>query len=249
MVSLHADHAILDEESFRAAIRAAVATARQSYLVTVGIVPNHPSTGFGYIERNEPLERCGEMDVYRVSRFTEKPPLEQAQQFIESGRFYWNAGYFAWTLDRILGEFGHLLPETLSCLETMTAPTAQPGDWLRHWELIPRDTIDVGIMERADQVAVVPCDMGWDDIGSWAALADILPHDSEDNVIMGSTRHVGLDTTRSLVYSKRLVATIGLEDFIIVDTDDALLVLPKSRAQDVSALVKELRARGLERYL
>ncbi|HHX65266.1 MAG TPA: mannose-1-phosphate guanylyltransferase [Chloroflexi bacterium] len=249
MVSLHADHAILDEESFRQALCAAVETARQGFLVTVGIVPDHPATGFGYIERADPLKSYQGMSVYRVSRFTEKPPQEQAREFVDSGRFYWNAGYFAWTLDRILDEFGRLLPDTLTCLESMTATSAQPGDWREYWEQIPPNTIDVGIMERSTEVAVVPCDMGWNDIGSWAALADILPHDNDRNVIMGQTQHVGVDTLGSLIYSNRLVATIGLEDFVIVDTDDALLVLPKDRAQDVSTLVKELRERGLENYL
>jgi mannose-1-phosphate guanylyltransferase len=111
-------------------------------------------------------------------------------------------------------------------------------------------TIDVGIMERASDVAVIPCDLGWSDVGSWASLFDILPHDSQDNVLVGEGHHLGLDTSGSLIYSAgRLIATVGLKDMIVVDTGDALLVLPKSRAQDVSALVKELRARGLKRYL
>ena len=248
MVSLHADHHIIQEEQLRIALIAAVRTARKGFLVTVGIVPGYPETGFGYIERGVPLWCEQGMDAFRVLRFTEKPPLEQAREFVSSGRFYWNAGYFAWTLDNILEEFQRLLPETYARLDAMT-PTMDAQRSERLWKQITPITIDVGIMEQARKVAVIPCDMGWSDVGSWAALYDILPGDQENNVVLGEGQHVGLGTSNSLVYSKKLVATIGLDDMIIVDTDDALLVLPKDRAQLVSALVKTLRARGLEGHL
>jgi mannose-1-phosphate guanylyltransferase len=252
MISLHADHRVAQEERFRQALLAAVNTARRGHIVTVGIIPNAPETGFGYIERGALLRREQELEVYHVIRFTEKPPLERAREFVASGRFYWNTGYFAWTLERILGEFKRLQPKLHAQLEEIVemadAPAAEASR--RIWEDITPLTIDVGIMERASDVAVIPCDLGWSDVGSWASLFDILPHDSQDNVLVGEGHHLGLDTSGSLIYSAgRLIATVGLKDMIVVDTGDALLVLPKSRAQDVSALVKELRARGLKRYL
>ena len=249
MMSLHADHAIKQEESFREALVAAVNTARRGHLVTVGIVPSYPETGFGYIERGQFLVREGGLRVFRVARFTEKPPLPKAEEFVASGRFYWNAGYFAWTLDNIIEEFQRLLPETYARLDAMVGATDAAAAQ-RIWEQVRPVTIDVGIMEAARKVAVVPCEMGWSDVGSWEALHGILPRDAQENVVLGSGKHVGIGTTNSLVYSDtRLVTTIGLDDVVIVDTEDALLVMPKKRAQEVSGLVKSLCARGLEDYL
>jgi len=248
MISVHADHVIADEESFRRALVAATATARKGYLVTVGIVPTYPATGFGYIERGKLLAQEQGLDVYQVERFTEKPPLEQAREFVESGRFYWNAGYFAWTLDNILDEFQRLLPEVYARLDAMVTTNALDHEHI--WGQIDPVTIDVGIMEQARNVAVVPCDMGWNDVGSWAAIYEISAQEKGGNVLLGGGTHVGLDTSSSLVYSDgRLIATIGLKDMIIIDTEDALLVVPKERAQEVNALVKELHARGLVKYL
>lgn len=250
MISLHADHRVAHEERFRRALAVAVDTARQGYLVTIGIIPSAPETGFGYIERGTPLGQKGELEIYRVVRFTEKPPLEQAKEFVASGRFYWNTGYFVWTLERILDAFQRLQPELYAHLHAIAAGAESEEALQSLWEEITPLTIDVGIMERASDIAVIPCDLGWNDIGSWASLFDILPHDHQDNLVLGKGQHIGLDTSGSLIYSEgRLVATIGLQDMIVVDTGDALLVLPKSRAQDVSVLVKELRTRGLQRYL
>jgi len=249
MISLHADHTILLEGEFRRALAAAAATARRGHLVTVGIVPDRPETGFGYIERGAPLIREEGIQVYRVARFTEKPPEEQAREFVASGRFYWNAGYFAWTLDNILEEFQRLLPETYAHLDALVGAT-DAAAVQKIWSEITNVTIDVGIMEHARKVAVVPCDMGWSDVGSWSALYDVLPKDKQGNVLLGSGKHLGLETRDALVYSTdRLVATIGLDDIIIIDTEDALLLAPKSRAQDVGALVRELRKRKLADYL
>ncbi len=249
MISLHADHTIAREERFRDALRAATATARKGHLVTVGIVPTRPETGFGYIERGDALFEEQGIGIYRVARFREKPLLERAREFVQSDRFYWNAGYFAWTLDNLLEEFQRLLPETYARLDTMTGKIAAKSlDTL--WHQIDPVTIDVGIMEQARKVAVVPCDMGWSDVGSWAALYEILEKDEAGNVVLIDREHVGMDTRDCLIHSEgRLVATIGLKDMVIVNTPDALLVLPKDRAQEVGALVEKLGAQGLEEYL
>ncbi|MFP3895279.1 MAG: mannose-1-phosphate guanylyltransferase [Anaerolineales bacterium] len=249
MISLHADHAIRHEGRFRDALRAAAATARKGHLVTVGIVPTHPEAGFGYIERGSALFEEQGISIYRVARFREKPPLEQAREFVKSGRFYWNAGYFAWTLDNLLEEFQRLLPEMYARLDTMTGRiSTEIVDTL--WHQIQPVTIDVGIMEQARKVAVVPCDMGWSDVGNWATLHEILEKDENGNVILMDEQHVGMDTKNCLIHSKgKLVATIGLEGMVIVNTPDALLILPKERAQEVGTLVDKLDAQGLEEYL
>lgn len=249
MISLHADHTIREQERFRSALVAAVVAARQGYLVTIGIVPSRPDTGFGYIERGEALAHAADHDIYHMLGFTEKPPVEQASAFVHSGRFYWNTGYFCWTLGQILGEFARQLPEMHSQLAQIVKEQVAGRPWRSIWERIAPKTIDVGIMEHAARAAVIPSDLGWSDIGSWAALYDILPHDAHGNVWLGDGQHLGIDTVNSLVYSGgRLVATIGLNDVVVVDAGDAVLVLPKGRAQDVGALVKELRRRGMERF-
>ena len=244
MISLHADHTIMQEERFRSALLASIVTARQGYLVTVGIIPDSPDTGFGYIERGDLLASVEGQQVYQVARFREKPSRAQAEEFVASGRFFWNTGYFTWKLDTILQEFDRSLPEVYAQLNCALGADAETS-FCAYWNEISPVTIDVGIMERAQKVALIPCDLGWDDVGSWEALYGMLPHDAQGNTLLGAGQQVALDTHNSLVYSEgRLVATIGLNDMIVVDTGDAVLVLPRSRAQEVSALVKELRARG-----
>jgi len=250
MLSLHADHVVRDEPAFREALLAAIETARQGHLVTMGIIPEHPDTGFGYIERQERLPDANGLPVYQVSRFTEKPPREQAEQYVASGRYYWNTGYFCWRLGRIRDEFQGSLPETADLLARMVA-TDDDEAARALWERIPRDTIDVGIMEKAADVAVVPADIGWSDIGNWSALYQILGGDGQSNINLAGQPHRAIDSSGCLVAGSetKLVATIGVDNLVIVDTGDALLVLPKDRAQDVGQLVKQLRSEGLDDYL
>lgn len=246
MVSLHADHAITHPERFRDALVAAIAAARGGAIATIGVIPTRPDTGFGYVERGALRATLNGQPTYAVTRFTEKPPEEQAREFVASGRYYWNTGYFAWTVGRILGEFARQLPAMYAQLEQIVSQEGAGDAPTATWEAIERTTIDVGIMEHAQNVVVIPADLGWSDIGSWASLLELLPSDADGNVLLGSGSFVGLDTRRSLIRSEgRLVAAIGCDEMIIIDTADALLVLPKSRAQDVAALVRLLRARGL----
>jgi len=251
MISLHADHVVADEEGFRRGLLAAIAVARQGRIATLGIVPTRPDTGFGYIERGAPLGAYAGRDVYAVERFREKPPLAIARDYAASGRHYWNAGYFAWTVGRILDDFYAYLPETLAALRRLAdMEDISSRPYADLWNGIRGVTIDVGILERAADIAVVPCDIGWNDVGSWASLYDILPHDADGNVRLGSGPAVNLDAQGSLIYAeRRLVATVGLRDLIVVDAGDALLVVPRDRAQEVSALVRALREQGLQQYL
>lgn len=252
MVSLHADHAITHPDRFRTALVAAIVAARRGAIATIGVIPTRPDTGFGYIERGALMEQVKGQAVYSVNRFTEKPPLEQACEYVQTGRYYWNCGYFAWTLGRILEELRRQQPNMYAQLAQIAALDGSLEDAVpaELWNAITRITIDVAIMEHAQNVAVVPADLGWSDIGSWASLLELLPRDADGNVIMGSGEFVGLDTRNSLILSSgRLVTTIGCENMIIIDTEDALLVLPKDRAQAVAELVKTLRARGLGEHL
>jgi len=251
MASLHADHGISDAEGFRAALRSAVVLAEQGYIATLGITPRWAETGFGYIERGHPLNDAEVGPAYHVVQFTEKPDAARAQQFVESGRYYWNSGIFVWRISRILDEMRNLLPDLCAALDEIDGALDRPDAQAvleRVWPSIQPVTIDVGIMEKARRVVVIPISVGWNDVGSWKAVAEVVPADEQGNVIVGE--HVALDTEGTLIWGgKRLVAAIGLKDMVIVDTEDVVLVCPKDRAQDVKTLVEMLRKGNKRQYL
>ncbi|MGQ9625870.1 MAG: mannose-1-phosphate guanylyltransferase [Anaerolineae bacterium] len=252
MASLHADHLIDDEPGFREALQAAEQVAKEGYLVTLGIEPSGPETGYGYIQRGDLFAEVNNFKVYHVQKFTEKPDSETAKNFVESGLYYWNSGIFLWKVSTILKEIEKHLPNLYAKLMLIDKAigTEDERKVLEEvWETVEGVSIDIGVMEKADQVLVIPVDIGWSDVGSWATLADILPRDSQDNVVVGG-KHIGVDTTGSLLYgTERLIATVGLKDMIVVDTEDVVLVCPKNRAQDVKDLVDKLRAIHEDEYL
>lgn len=242
MASLHADHFIADEEGFRQALLAAAGVAQEGYLVTLGVEPDKPETGYGYIKRASALGRYNNHDVYEVDRFLEKPDLVTAQRFVESGGYYWNSGIFIWQISTLLEAFGGYMPEFYQQLGQMEQ-VIEAGEAIDPiWQQIKPESIDVGIMERAKKVAVVPLNVGWNDVGSWAAIHEISQTDENDNVVFGG-EHFGLETKGSLIEGskQRLIATIGLEDVVIVDSDDALLVCAKDKVQDIKQIVNWLK--------
>lgn len=251
MLSLHADHYIERAEDFRRAILNAAQVAARGYLVTLGIQPQNPETGYGYIHRGELIEKIGEQPVYRVARFVEKPDEATATRYVESGEYYWNSGIFAWKISILWEEYERYQPKLCEQLKKIGRALGTPREratMARVWGSIANETIDVGIMERSQRAAVLPIDVGWSDVGSWATLLDLLPGNREGNVVVGE--HIGVDTGSSLLYSpNRLIATVGLTDMIVVDTDDAILVCPKSRAQEVKHLVEALRKDNKHKYL
>jgi mannose-1-phosphate guanylyltransferase len=225
--------------------------AQDGHLVTLGIQPDSPHTGYGYIQRGDFLRQIGQHGVYKVVRFTEKPDQVTAQRFLDSGQYDWNSGMFGWKVSAILEAIEVHLPALhaqLTTIEAALGSQQERGVLEEVWQGVESISIDYGVMERADNVAVVPMDVGWSDVGSWATVAELMPKDAEDNVVVG--KHVGMDTTGSLLYSSgRLIATIGLRDIIVVDTDDAILICPKVRAQEVKDLVGELREKQKDEYL
>lgn len=249
-----ADHVIADAAGFRQAIRAGAELAEDGYLVTLGIAPDHAHTGYGYIQRGSALGERNGLPTYKVQRFTEKPDAETAQRFVASREYYWNGGIFVWQAGTILAEMERLLPSLYQGLQEVIGAWDSPrqGEVLAAtWDRVPRTTIDYGVMEKAEQVAVVPVDMGWDDVGNWATLSKLLEAEGAGNVVRGQGRMVLLDTRDTYVYAPagRLVATVGLEDFVVVDTPDALLICPKDQAQAVRDVVERLKEEGLEGYL
>ena len=243
---LTADHFIADIDRFRRALTAAAQVAGEGHLVTLGIKPSSPSTGYGYIKQGQQLDVVGEFPVFRAERFTEKPGLETAIHMVDSGEYSWNSGMFVWRADRILAEFERQMGEFYGQLVEIEATLGTPGyeGALGHiWPQVVKQTIDYGVMEGAKDVAVVPVDIGWSDVGSWASLSELLPVDEQGNIVVGP--HVSIDTHDSLVFSsgeERLIATIGLEGVVIVDTGNALLVCSKEREQEVRTIVRRLEA-------
>lgn len=240
MASLHADHFIANEEGFRQALLAAEKVAREGYLVTLGIKPNKPETGYGYVQRSLELGQFNDHTAYEVKRFLEKPDLATAEKFVTSGGYYWNSGMFIWQLSTLYDSFSEYMPEFFDQLGQIEQAIAAGQAIDAIWQDIQSESIDVGIMERADKVAVIPVDFGWNDVGSWAAIHEINQPDENGNVILEG-EHFGLDTTNTLIDGRnRLVATIGLDNVVIVDTDDALLVCAKDKVQDIKQIVNWL---------
>lgn len=251
MACLPADHHIRRPERFRDVLLAAEQVAREGHLVTLGMKPEHPHTGYGYIEIGEKLTEAGGHTVHRLRRFTEKPDEAVATRFVEGRLHYWNSGMFIWKVSAILDEIRRHLPRLHACLTELdeVLGTDQENEVLaRAWPLVEKQTIDFGVMEKAEDAVVIPVEMGWSDVGSWASLVELLPCDGDGNVVVG--HHLGLETKGSVIYSpRRLVTTVGIEDLIVVDTDDAILVCHRDRAQEVKALVERLAEEGWQECL
>ena len=255
MVVLAADHFIDHVAYFQNVIRAGLAVAQQGYLVTLGITPTFPATGYGYIQFGESLGAFEGLPVYRALKFKEKPNQELAQHFMDSGDHAWNSGMFLWSAQRILAEMDQSMPDLAGKLGEIARVwnTSERSVVLQAvWPTIQSETIDFGVMEKAQQVAVIPAaDLGWNDVGSWESLFDVLAGDELGNVVIGG-EHVGIDTKNTLVLSEvpgRLVATIGVQDLIVIDTGSAVLICSREQAQKVRLVVDELKKNRQGRYL
>jgi mannose-1-phosphate guanylyltransferase len=255
MTILTADHFIEQVERFRELLATAAQVANDGFLVTLGIQPTHPSTGYGYIQRGEFLKRYNTNEAYRVKRFREKPNVELAEEMIEKGDHYWNSGMFIWRVDQILAAFQQHMPSLYDSLQQIGNAwnTEQRKAVVEKiWPHIKPETIDYGIMEHAAEVAVLPAlDLGWNDVGSWDSLFEIFSADKNGNIVIGA-QHVNLDTQSALVVgdsNSRLVVTIGVDNIIVIDTGKALLVCPKGDSQRVRDAVTRMKELGLSEYL
>jgi mannose-1-phosphate guanylyltransferase len=243
MAVLSADHWIGDRQRFLEDLDTAArhaASARE--LVTFGIRPTYPETGYGYIESE------GEGAVLKVKAFREKPPVDVALQYLDSGRHYWNAGMFVWTLADLRAGLEAHAPEVLAPLDAWSRAGADPGTLAGAYRQLPQVAIDVALMEKAKSVAVVPARFSWSDVGSWPAAIEFQDADAEGNVSQGDT--LLLDTRNSAFFGgRRLIAASGVEDLIVVDEADALLICRRDRAQSVKQIVERLKAEGREDLL
>ncbi len=247
MVVLPADHVIPRDAHFRQILTLAAQTARDGWLVTLGIPPTGPDIGFGYIQSGPVVAEADGLTVYEVRQFKEKPKRETAEQYLRDGGYFWNAGMFIATVKTLRDLYKTHLPQMEAGFAAIVGALRTDSGAQTMAEVfptLPKISVDYGIAEKAGRVAVIPADIGWNDVGSWGRLAEVLAAQTDDeNIVVGE--HIGVDTTGAFIYSPhRLIATIGLEDMIIIDTPDATLICPKSRSEDVKKIVEELQARG-----
>lgn len=251
MVVLSADHAIKKETEFLSLLREAAEAARHDYLVTLGIKPNRPETGYGYIKAGNATAGGGQGAVCSVEAFVEKPDLAKAKEYLKDGRYYWNSGIFIWKAVALLQEIEKYRPSLHRGLQEIrnAIGTDRENDVISDvFKKLEPISIDYAVMEKTGRAAVIPADIGWSDVGSWTALDDVSEHDASGNVIAGNVIDIG--SRDSIIYAeKRLVATIGLKDAVVVDTPDATLVCSKDKAQDVKKVVDELKKRKAEEHL
>ena len=238
LLVLPSDHVVRDAQAFRAAVLAAVPAAVAGALVTFGIVPHAPEAGFGYIQA-EPGD-----GVRKVSRFVEKPDVETAQAYLDAGGYFWNSGMFLLRASRYLEELQRFRPAIVDAVRRAFDGAARDGDFIRldaqAFAAGPSDSIDYAVMEATDAAMVLPVDIGWNDVGSWSALWEVSQQDADGNAYHGDV--IAIDSRNSYAWARRMVALVGVDDLVVVETDDAVLVARKDRVQQVKDLVGRLKA-------
>jgi mannose-1-phosphate guanylyltransferase len=250
---LTADHHITKKETFRDVLVAAYELAQQGYIATLGISPSYPATGFGYIRQGEELGQINGFTCYHSLGFTEKPNAVTATAFLASGEYSWNSGMFIWKASQAMDEFKRQQPDMHAQFMEL-APTVDTPEFDAKlddiWGNVTKISIDYGVMEGAEKIAVIPVDIGWNDVGSWASLYDVLKLDKFGNGFKGRQQDpVSLDTRNTLVYSDKLIVTIGVDNLVVVETPDALLICHKDRTQDVKEVVNHLLTTKNYKYL
>lgn len=252
MAVVTADHYMRRVDTFRETLQAAQIVAEQGYLVTLGIEPTYPATGYGYIQRGDLLAEIGAYTAFRVAKFTEKPDAETALRFLATGDYAWNSGMFIWRVTRIMEEIARWMPDLAAVLSTLGEALDTPvytETLARLWPTVAKQMIDYGIMEKADQVAVFPVDLGWSDVGAWPAVMGLHTPDAQGNVLLGDV--LAVDTVDSMLFSgaERLIAAIGLRELIVVDSADVTLIATREQAERVREIVEALQRAGREALL
>ncbi|HEV2010558.1 MAG TPA: sugar phosphate nucleotidyltransferase [Candidatus Limnocylindria bacterium] len=246
---LPSDHVVDKKGAFRTVLLAATAAADAGWLVTVGITPERADTGFGYIEAGDKLDLAAPLPVHKVKRFIEKPKPDAAEKMLAAGGHYWNAGMFVWRVSVILDAYREHLPKTAQAIAALADAIGSPryeSVLAEVWEETDRTTIDYGIAERAKNMAVVPADIGWQDVGNWSRLADIVGASASRS----ADEHIAEDSVGNYIYAPgKTTVTIGVNDLIVVDTDDVLLIAAKDRAEEVKAVVDRLTREEKEHLL
>ncbi|MFQ3549668.1 MAG: mannose-1-phosphate guanylyltransferase [Armatimonadota bacterium] len=247
-----ADHVITKVDQFRKILKVAAKKAAEGpNIVTIGIRPTGPETGFGYIEMQEEHEDYDGIEVHPVSSFKEKPDIKTAEEYVSSWRYVWNSGMFIWSAKTIMELFMNHAPDIYKLLLRFDGAIGTPDEKKvleEVYDAFPRISVDYAILEHAKNINVIPASIGWNDLGSWSSLFDVMDSDENGNSVVGN--HVGIDTHNCLIHStERLITTIGLDNLVVVDAGDVVLVLPKGRSQDIKILLEELKKKGYQKYL
>ena len=249
LLVLAADHVIKNQRAFEEAVNTALPLAKQGQLVTFGIVPQSPETGYGYIKSGDSLNSSVAMkgSARKVDEFVEKPDLATAKSYLSSGEYLWNSGMFMFKASQFLSELEEQNPDILTVCRQAMEKASVDIDFIRPdaeiFKTCPEDSIDYAVMEKTQSAVVVPIDCGWSDVGSWSALWEVSDKDSNGNTTKGDV--LALDSKNCFIQSDRkLIATVGLEDVVIVESDDAIMVADKGRVQDVKAIVAQLKEQG-----
>ena len=256
MAILPSDHFIRNRDLFHYLLKAAFEVAQNGYLVTLGITPTQPSTAYGYIQQGESLNGQYKYPTYNVKRFIEKPDEKTAQQLLRTGDHSWNSGMFVWRADAILAEIDNQMPELGGVLKKISSAWGtdqQAAVLAENWHDLKVETVDYGIMEKAERVAVLPAGgLGWSDVGMWSSLFEVLLPDMDGNIATNSSLHLAHETHNTLVYgdsSERLIVTIGVDDMVVIDTGDVLMICKSDQSQKVKDVVEHLRKHRQEKYL
>lgn len=250
---LTADHHIKYKDVYQKVLAAACELAQQGYIATLGISPSYPATGFGYIQQGDELCTINGFTCYRSLGFTEKPNAVTATAFLASGEYTWNSGMFIWTAHQAMAEFQRQQPDIYALLMELI-PTVDSAEFEHKlediWGAMPKISLDYAVMEAAQNIAVIPVDIGWNDVGSWSSLYEVLKLDKFGNAFKGKLpEKVILDTKGTLIFSDKLTVTIGVENIVIIDTPDALLICHRDRTQDVKEVVNHLLSSRNYKYL
>ncbi|WP_025119496.1 MULTISPECIES: mannose-1-phosphate guanylyltransferase/mannose-6-phosphate isomerase [unclassified Serratia (in: enterobacteria)] len=247
LLVLAADHSIRKVENFHIAVQTALPFATQNNLVTFGIIPEYPESGYGYIKRGDNLSN----DCFKVDSFVEKPCLEKAQAYLASGEYSWNSGMFMFKTSKFLQELERFAPEIFANTKKSVMGSKRDMNFIRAEQetfgQCPNDSIDYAVMEKTSDAVVIPIDAGWSDVGSWSSLWDVSEKDPQGNVNIGQI--ISIDSSNNYISSESaLVATIGLDNLVVINTNDALLISTKDQVQDVKKVVDELKKRNLHHY-
>lgn len=250
IATVHSDHQVLKEAGYISAFKAAfeVIEKNPDYILSVGVEPTFAHTGYGYVEKDEVFDQSTEFPVFKAKRFVEKPDKETATKYVESGNFFWNAGYFVMEAKHFLDEYQKFSPEAA---EMVAEIVAAPNKLKEVYPNVPEEAVDTAVMEKTDKLLVLAADMGWCDVGSWEVVTDLIENkDLNGNYSEGL--HIDIDSKKTVVLSnddKRLIATIGLDDIIVIATEDAILVTKNGESQKVKKVVEEIKKRKLDHLL
>lgn len=254
IVTINSDHYVRDEKEFVRIIKLGGKVARKhsDHTVLIGINPTFPATGYGYIKMESVFAKIGKDQIFSAQKFVEKPTVLKARRYLKNWQYLWNPAYFIWRVDKLLNLYKKHLPQMyqhLHKIEKGLNTEKEKGILKKEFSRINPISIDYGILEKTDKMLVIPANFGWADVGDWQVIKDILSKNEEENVTQG--KHIGVDSSGNLIYSLtgKLITTLGVKNMVIIETEDAMLICPKNRAQEIKKIIEKIKEEKMEEYL